>query len=244
MSEPDNGQSAVINQGLNRGSGLYSTWINSDDMLCKNAFFEHASRIGFGGDKVYVGDCVYINEDGGIKMINTARVHTLRDLVDIKRIWRSKGNIAQPEVLFPREIALKLGGLNEEEYYSMDYELWGKFLLSGIEFQYTGIPIGIARQQINQKTANRWKNTEALIDRASQLICHEEKFSEETKRKLLKELENYKQDYWRRTGLLAKMGMPPKIVLPVRNKLKVINKNRLGSMIAKPIKRIRDALRK
>ena len=47
VSEPDNGQSAVINRGLQMGTGFYATWINSDDMLCKNAFFEHASRIGF-----------------------------------------------------------------------------------------------------------------------------------------------------------------------------------------------------
>src|SRR5262249_22787460 len=36
-SEVDGGQSAAINRGLRMGSGWYATWINSDDMLCKNA---------------------------------------------------------------------------------------------------------------------------------------------------------------------------------------------------------------
>ena len=36
-SEPDAGQSAAINRGLNLSSGLYATWINSDDLLHKNA---------------------------------------------------------------------------------------------------------------------------------------------------------------------------------------------------------------
>ena len=33
VSEPDGGQSAAIDRGLRRGSGLFATWINSDDML-------------------------------------------------------------------------------------------------------------------------------------------------------------------------------------------------------------------
>src|SRR5262245_44445354 len=39
VSEPDRGQSAAINRGLQMASGLYATWINSDDLLCKNAFY-------------------------------------------------------------------------------------------------------------------------------------------------------------------------------------------------------------
>ena len=38
VSERDRGQSAAINRGLRMGSGSYATWINSDDMLCKDAF--------------------------------------------------------------------------------------------------------------------------------------------------------------------------------------------------------------
>ena len=47
VSEPDDGQSDAINRGLKMSSGDFATWINSDDLLCKNALVEHASRIGF-----------------------------------------------------------------------------------------------------------------------------------------------------------------------------------------------------
>ena len=47
ISEKDNGQSDAINRGLKMASGDFATWINSDDLLAKNALFEQASRIGF-----------------------------------------------------------------------------------------------------------------------------------------------------------------------------------------------------
>src|SRR5206468_282728 len=62
VTEPDGGQSAAINRGLRMGSGLYATWINSDDMLCKEAFTKHVLNVGFDGGTVYIGDCVSIDE--------------------------------------------------------------------------------------------------------------------------------------------------------------------------------------
>jgi hypothetical protein len=148
----------------------------------------------------------------------------------------------QPEVLFPRELALAEGGLDENKYYCMDYELWGKFLLSGVEFEYTGIPTGIARQQKNQKTANGWENTKVLIETASELIWLAEDFTEATKLHLLKELDDCKNDAWKRTGRLARIGLPANFVLPIRIQLKRLKGTRLGSMMAKSIKSIKNAI--
>ena len=43
ISEPDAGQSDAINRGLKQASGDFATWINSDDLLCKNALVGHAA---------------------------------------------------------------------------------------------------------------------------------------------------------------------------------------------------------
>ena len=105
VSEPDGGQSDAINRGLKRASGDFATWINSDDMLCKDALNEQASRIGFEPNTVYVGNCIYMNETGKILGSHRGRIHSLEDLVRITTVWRSKphrGHIVQPEVLFPR----------------------------------------------------------------------------------------------------------------------------------------------
>lgn len=226
ISEPDAGQSDAINRGLNMGSGLYATWINSDDMLCENALYEHGSRIGFADETVYVGRCIFINETGQIETIHRPKVHSLADLLDIKRVWRSGGNIVQPEVLFPRGLALNVGGLNKDNYYSMDYELWGKLLNKGAVLHYTDIKMGIARRHKNQKTMDRWETTKSLVDAAERVATLAENISEKTKREIFEKLINYKMEYWRNTGGLARIGFPPQIVLPIRN-----FRNRLKSIV-------------
>src|SRR5262249_53462444 len=151
VSEPDRGQSAAINRGFGMASGFYATWINSDDMLCKNALADHVLKVGLAGDVVYAGDCVNIDETGKILSTHRGRVNSLEDLLRIPSVWRSKGYISQPEVLFPLDLMRRVGGLNEENHLTMDYELWGRFLMADGRFHYTGIPFGMFRRHRAQK---------------------------------------------------------------------------------------------
>src|SRR5688572_24418860 len=221
VSEPDRGQSAAINRGLRMGSGLYATWINSDDMLVKNALADHVRGTGFDGEAVYVGDCVNIDETGGILFTHRGRVHSFEDLVRIPSVWRSGGYISQPEVLFPLALALRVGGLNEANHLSMDYELWGKFFLAGARFEYTGIPFGFFRWNRGQKTQNNMPQTESTLDAAIELIRLADSLSADLKLEILSDLEAYRDMYpkqvWRQSGRLARIGLPPVVVRPMRN---------------------------
>src|SRR5688572_1860787 len=97
VSQNDNGQSDAINQGLRLASGDFATWVNSDDLLAKNALLEHASRIGFALDTVYVGNCTYIDETGKVLSLHRGRVQVFEDLLGIKTVWNAGGHIVQPE---------------------------------------------------------------------------------------------------------------------------------------------------
>jgi glycosyltransferase involved in cell wall biosynthesis len=44
VSEPDDGQTAAINKGLERSTGEYLGWVNSDDLYAKRAF-QHAVQL-------------------------------------------------------------------------------------------------------------------------------------------------------------------------------------------------------
>src|SRR5262249_11063901 len=149
------------------------------------------------------------------------RVNSLEDLLRVGTVWRSSGNIVQPEVLFPLDMALDVGGLNTGNHFTMDYELWGKLFLAGAKFQYTGIPFGIARGHPDQKTRQGLRQTQALISTATDLIALAKNLSESTRNQLLVELDvywvRYQKEYWRGSGRLARIGLPRIVVKALRN---------------------------
>ena len=221
VSQPDAGQSGAINRGLRRATGQFATWINSDDMLCKNALIEQATQIGFRANTVYAGICKYIDKSGKFLSSHCGHVHTLEDLLSVGSIWRSGGQITQPEVLFPRDLALSVGGLNGDNHYTMDYELWGKLLVAGASVQYTQIPFGIFREHPGQKSHDPLTVTDSLLKAAAGLIRAAECISEEKKREHLADLDVYKAEYenkyWQGTGRLARVRLPRGIVTRLRN---------------------------
>jgi glycosyltransferase involved in cell wall biosynthesis len=228
VSQTDKGQSDAINRGLRLASGDFATWINSDDLLAKNALVEHASRVGFALDTVYVGNCIYIDETSKVLSLHRGRVHSFEDLLGIKTVWNASGHIVQPEVLFPRELALCVGGLNENNHFTMDYELWGRFFLVGAKFRYTNIAFGVFREHTQQKTHDPPLITEWLVRTATEFIKVANCFSDEKKRELLKDLDaynaEYQRAYWKGTGRLARLGLPRGIVSQLRT-IKSIYKN-------------------
>jgi glycosyltransferase involved in cell wall biosynthesis len=235
VSEPDAGQSDAINRGLKIASGNFATWINSDDMLCKNALVDHATRVGFAENTVYVGICNYIDATGKVLSSHQGNIRSLEDLVRIPTVWRSAGHIVQPEVLFPRELALAVGGLDDTNHRTMDYELWGKFFLAGAKFHYTDIEFGMFRRHPIQKTQDGLRVTRSVLETAKKLVFLADNISSKTKNEILADLDAYAKTYlvehWKMTGRLARIGLPARIVSPLRNviaKLKRIATRLLG----------------
>jgi hypothetical protein len=219
VSERDSGQSAAINRGLQLGSGLFATWINSDDMLYQDALVNHATAAGFDTGVVYIGDCLYIDEHGTALNVHRGKVHTFDDLLRIRTVWRARerGHIVQPEVMFPRQLALDVGGLDPGNHRTMDYELWGKLLLAGATFQYTHIRFGTFRLHSAQKTGQGWSQTQALVATAEKLVAQAHDISEPGRAEIVAELRDYEREYWRQTGILARLGLPERLVLPLRD---------------------------
>jgi glycosyltransferase involved in cell wall biosynthesis len=83
-SEPDKGQSDAINKGMKIGTGSIAGWINSDDMLCKDALNRFAYNFDFSENYIYIGDCFRHDIAGNVSRYHRARVNNITDLLNIR----------------------------------------------------------------------------------------------------------------------------------------------------------------
>jgi hypothetical protein len=152
--------------------------------------------------------------------LHRGRVHTFLDLVNVPTVWRAsngeRGHIVQPEVLFPRQLALDVGGIDERNHLTMDFDLWGRFLLAGAQFRYTQIPFARFRIHGDQKTGQGWATTLSLTATAARLVARAPHLAEAERLRLVTMLHAYEREYWLNTGPLARVGLPASLVLSLR----------------------------
>jgi glycosyltransferase involved in cell wall biosynthesis len=173
VSEPDKGQSDAINKGFQKATGIYGNWINSDDLLEKDALWTLAQKINMSNDKaVFLGDYKEIDFDGTLKRNSRSEIRNLEELVDIERHWRNgKSNqIGQQATFFPLKLFKEVGMLDINNHFSMDYDLWGRFLIAGAVFVPVHKILGAFRVYDGQKISDRHITTKSLIHTASELI--------------------------------------------------------------------------
>jgi len=170
VSEPDKGQSDAINKGFERATGVFGNWINSDDLLMKNALRKLAGHIPEYGQKtIFLGKCIITDKRLNFQSVQTSDIRCIEDLLDLTNHWGNKA-IGQQNVLFNIEEFKKVGGVKVNNHYAMDYELWGDLLLNGNKIQFFDFEVGIFRQYEGQKISNRWKTVNCLVNRAHMLV--------------------------------------------------------------------------
>ncbi len=129
VSEPDQGQSDAIRKGFEHASGDILAWLNSDDVLSLDAveravgFFEKNPDIDF----VY-GNRLAVDEQGRVlykkRMLPSGAMSVYLSMV-----------LGQESCFWRRELYDRVGGVNPERFFSMDYELFSKMAQQG-RFKY------------------------------------------------------------------------------------------------------------
>lgn len=219
VSEPDRGQSHAINKGLTCCNGAVAGWVNSDDLLAPGALCEVAKRASFSESGLYVGNCIKIDKEGTPTHRQSSRIQTLGDLIDIPGVWRDpedRGHIVQPETLFSLSLLNDVGGLDESIDYVMDYDLWGRMLLAGADVQHVDVDVALFRHHAAQKTTSSWQVTQDLVTRAQYFARQHPEWTEAKKRRMVQRLKDYEEQVWRRSGRLARMGLPRPLVRQLR----------------------------
>ena len=131
VSEPDRGQSHAINKGFSRATGNVFGWLNSDDYFAPGALTTLMELRSREPDAVaWVGACDEVEADG---THIARRAPWLGGQEQIAMWWR-ESFFHQPSCLFDAGAFREVGGIDEELYYSMDFDLWvrlagrGKFV--------------------------------------------------------------------------------------------------------------------
>lgn len=125
FSQKDRGQSDAINKGIKLAQGNVIAWLNSDDYYLPGTLKKVADFFMMHRDILWTsGDYRIIDEAG-------RNIHSL--VVQYKRLLRSFSSyallscvnyIVQPSTFWSSTIVQKIGILNENYKYCMDYDLW------------------------------------------------------------------------------------------------------------------------
>ena len=119
ISEKDNGQTDAINKGFKIATGEIFAWINSDDTYLLGTFSKVAKAFQQHpeADLMY-GNIYFINEDDGI--IGKLGLTKL----DMAHFVFEGISLAQQAVFCTKDIYNKIGGLNLQYQFCMDFDLF------------------------------------------------------------------------------------------------------------------------
>lgn len=124
VSVPDAGQSSAINHGIQRGTGEFVAWLNSDDLYLPGFLVQAVAAL-------------MKNPQAAMVFGKTARIQhrdiTMAPYIDsisgqpwhLAHVLASASNpIPQPSTLIRRTAWTAVGGLNDNLHLSMDWDLW------------------------------------------------------------------------------------------------------------------------
>lgn len=128
ISEPDSGQASAINKGLRLAQGEIVTWLNSDDRLMPGAVGKavDAFRANPSADWLY-SQCL-------MQLKGSRQVSSSPPSLRPESFFENP--VAQPGTFFRREALEKVGYLDENLHYSLDFDLWVRLVAAGTESVY------------------------------------------------------------------------------------------------------------
>lgn len=139
VSEADRGQAHAINKGFARASGEILGWLNADDRLepgALNTIGELYRRTGFS----------FVHGDGWKMRLGRKRRSKIRTgVVDPERLT-VRDTILQPSAFWSREVAERIGELDETLHYVFD---WDFFVRVSRVFPMRHIPVPLSTYRIH-----------------------------------------------------------------------------------------------
>jgi glycosyltransferase involved in cell wall biosynthesis len=119
VSEKDRGQTDALNKGFALAGGDVLAWLNSDDTYQPGAVREAVELLDANPQVSMVyGDTNYIDEHGVVRGKFPA------SQTDYARLRRGYVHVPQQAAFFRGDLWRKVGPLDPDFYFAMDYDLW------------------------------------------------------------------------------------------------------------------------
>ncbi|MGF1678246.1 MAG: glycosyltransferase family 2 protein [Candidatus Methylacidiphilales bacterium] len=160
-SHPDEGQTAAINEGLQRATGEVMCYLCADDYFEPGALarvaeaFESDRSV----DMVY-GDGFFLEGDSGWKRVKRAGDFSVERL-------KQHNFLIQPAVFWRRGVYEQYGALDARLRYCMDHEYWLR-VSGGTRWRYIPEPLATCRLHPDAKTSAAlvaaWEETACMTE--------------------------------------------------------------------------------
>jgi glycosyltransferase involved in cell wall biosynthesis len=120
ISEKDRGQAHAINKGFKRATGDILAWLNSDDFYAPHALAKVAEANKNNEGTIIAGKIVDFDNNNGHQTIVKQYNISFESIV---KFWEGNQWWHQPGLFFPTAAVKKIGYLDENLHYGMDYDL-------------------------------------------------------------------------------------------------------------------------
>jgi glycosyltransferase involved in cell wall biosynthesis len=125
ISEKDRGQAEAVNKGVRMARGDIIAWLNSDDTYRPGALTIAARELDRRRQRyVVMGRCEFVDDDSNAT--GTHHPSAFNGHRRVVEIWKGY-TIPQPSVFFFKEVFERCGGLDEDLYFVLDYDLFLRF---------------------------------------------------------------------------------------------------------------------
>lgn len=163
-SQRDSGQGDALNRGFFHARGRFGAWINADDWYEVDGAAAAVERLASTSADVVVGRARLVDDAGAVVWAPTPpEPVTLASLLRLRSMWFAGRNLVQPEVFFAMPVFRRVGGVPQDNAFSMDHELWCRLLAAGARFEHVDALVAGQLWHAGQRTADRVGTVRAMV---------------------------------------------------------------------------------